>query len=163
MNKIIFILFFFIFVPTKADELNQYFHVGKMQSYNNNFTLYFKTRENAIIAKGEYQNYLNDYPQDLYFYDHNTKIDYPLFPEDFAYYLLNDNDTLILVSATKNFYQNLSFSIKEKKLKNAKFNGKLDFIVSSFAKNCGHKDLNTSFKCNFYKPLISKNLITSFE
>ena len=105
MNKIIFILFFFIFVPTKADELNQYFHVGKMQSYNNNFTLYFKTRENAIIAKGEYQNYLNDYPQDLYFYDHNTKIDYPLisyewfpksvkklskdykyplFPEDFA-------------------------------------------------------------------------------
>ena len=129
MNKIIFILFFFIFVPTKADELNQYFHVGKMQSYNNNFTLYFKTRENAIIAKGEYQNYLNDYPQDLYFYDHNTKIDYPLisyewfpksvkklskdykyplFPEDFAYYLLNDNDTLILVSATKNFYQNLS-------------------------------------------------------
>jgi hypothetical protein len=184
MNKIIFILFFFIFVPTKADELNQYFHVGKMQSYNNNFTLYFKTRENAIIAKGEYQNYLNDYPQDLYFYDHHTKIDYPLisyewfpksvkklskdykyplFPEDFAYYLLNDNDTLILVSATKNFYQNLSFSIKEKKLTNAKFNGKLDFIVSSFAKNCGHKDLNTSFKCNFYKPLISKNLITSFE
>ena len=77
--------------------------------------------------------------------------------------MLNDNDTLILVSATKNFYQNLSFSIKEKKLTNAKFNGKLDFIVSSFAKNCGHKDLNTSFKCNFYKPLISKNLITSFE
>ena len=28
---------------------------------------------------------------------------YPLFPEDFAYYLLNDNNTLILVSAQKNF------------------------------------------------------------
>lgn len=84
-------------------------------------------------------------------------------PEDFAYYLLNDNDTLILVSASKNFFKNLKFSISNKHLSTAKSNGKLEFIVSSFAKNCGYRDLKTNFECNIYKPLISKNLITSFE
>ena len=184
MNKIIFILFFFIFVPTKADELNDYFHVGKMQSYNNNFTLYFKTRENAIIAKGEYQNYLNDYPQDLYFYDHSSKKEYPLisydwfprkakkfskiyqypvFPEDFAYYLLNDNNTLILVSAIKDYNQNLIYNIKKKELGIQKNRGKLNFIISTYAQNCGYKSLKNKFECNLYKPLISKNLINSIE
>ena len=40
-----------------------------MQSYNQEFTLYFKTREKAILAKGQNSNYIIDYPQDLYFYD----------------------------------------------------------------------------------------------
>ena len=104
-----------------------------MQSYHKEFTLYFKTRAKAILAKGENTNYINDYPQDLYIYNHLTKEDYPLityewfpkrvkkiykkynypvFPEDFAYYLLNDNNTLILVSAVKNFNQNLKYDIK---------------------------------------------------
>ena len=87
---------------------NKYFHIGKMKSYDNEFTLYFKTRSKAIIARGENSNYLNDYPQDLYLFDHLSNTDYPLityewfpkkikklfknysyplFPEDFAYYL----------------------------------------------------------------------------
>ena len=143
-----------------------------------------KPRNNAILARGEERNYIKDYPQDLYIYIHKTKEDvplisyewfpkrvkkitnnfeYPMFPEDFAYYLLNDNDTLILVSASKNFFKNLKFSISNKHLSTAKSNGKLEFIVSSFAKNCGYRDLKTNFECNIYKPLISKNLITSFE
>ena len=28
--------------------------------------------------------------------------DYPVFPEDFAYYLLKDNNTLVMISAIKN-------------------------------------------------------------
>ena len=36
-----------------------------MESYNKNFTLYFKTRKKAILARGEDFNYINDYPQDL--------------------------------------------------------------------------------------------------
>ena len=28
--------------------------------------------------------------------------DFPVFPEDFAYYLLKDNNTLIMISAIKN-------------------------------------------------------------
>ena len=112
---------------------NKYFHIGKMKSYDNEFTLYFKTRSKAIIAKGENSNYLNDYPQDLYLFDHLSNTDYPLityewfpkkikklfknysyplFPEDFAYYLLNDNNTLILVSGKKSFNQNLQYNIK---------------------------------------------------
>ena len=184
MKKIIIFLFFVFFNNAYSEKINKYFHIGLMESYDKKFTLYFKTREKAIIAKGEHRNYLNDYPQDLYIHDHKTKKDYPLisyewfpkrvkkitnnfeypmFPEDFAYYLLNDNDTLILVSASKNFFKNLKFSISNKHLSTAKSNGKLEFIVSSFAKNCGYRDLKTNFECNIYKPLISKNLITSFE
>ena len=154
MKKIIIFLFFVFFNNAYAEKINKYFHIGLMESYDKKFTLYFKTREKAIIAKGEYRNYLNDYPQDLYIHDHKTKKDYPLisyewfpkrvkkitnnfeypmFPEDFAYYLLNDNDTLILVSASKNFFKNLKFSISNKHLSTAKSLGKLEFIVSSFA------------------------------
>ncbi len=151
-----------------------------MQSYHNEFTLYFKTREKAILARGENSNYINDYPQDLYIYNHVTKEDYPLityewfpkkvknisknynypvFPEDFAYYLLNDNNTLILVSAVKNFNQNLKYDIKDKKLTNYKNIGKLNFIISTYAESCGYKSLKNKFECNLYKPLVSKNLI----
>ena len=87
-----------------------------MDSYNKNFTLYFKTREKAILSRGEDNNYITDYPQDLYIYNHKLKTDeplityewfpsyvkkiskgykYPVFPEDFAYYLMEDNNTLI--------------------------------------------------------------------
>jgi len=41
-------------------------NVGHMVSHDNSFTLFFKTRKKAILAKGEEFNYINDYPQDLY-------------------------------------------------------------------------------------------------
>ena len=42
------------------------FNVGKMESYNKEFILYFKPRNKAILARGEERNYIKDYPQDLY-------------------------------------------------------------------------------------------------
>ena len=134
---------------TKLDDI---FYIGKMESHNNDFVLFFKTREKAILAKGENFNYITDYPQDLYIYDKKTKktealityewfprhakfylsnYDFPVFPEDFAYYLMNDNKTLIMVSAIKNINQNLKFDISTRKLEKHSTKGKLDFIVSS--------------------------------
>ena len=151
-----------------------------MDSHNNNFVLFFKTREKAILAKGEEFNYITDYPQDLYIYDRKTKIteplityewfprlakfylsnyDFPVFPEDFAYYLMKDNKTLIMVSAIKNINQNLKFDISTKKLDKYSTKGKLDFIVSSIGKDCGFTSMDDTYKCNYYKPLISQNLI----
>ena len=34
-----------------------------MNSHNENFALYFKTREKAILARGENSNYINDFPK----------------------------------------------------------------------------------------------------
>ena len=152
----------------------------KCQSVKKRFTLFFKTRENAILAKGENYNYITDYPQDLYMYDNRLKKSFPLisyewfpshvknflneynfpvFPEDFAYYLLKDNNTLIMISAVKSFNKNFEFDISKKKLNLYPSNGKFDFIISSVAKNCGHSKLEENYKCNYYKPLISNNLI----
>ena len=177
-------IFIFLITPTFSKEINDLFFVGKMESYNKQFTLYFKTREKAIIVRGQNSNYITDYPQDLYIYDHNTKKDsplisydwfpkkakifsknynYPVFPEDFAYYLLNDNNTLILVSAFKDYNQNLIYDINKKELGIQKNRGKLNFIISTYAQNCGYKSLKNNFECNIYKPLISKNLINSIE
>ena len=188
--KKIFILLFISFYPSlliaESDYKNyeEYFFIGKMNSHHKKFTLYFKTRKKAILARGEKFNYITDYPQDLYLYDHLTKKDYaiisydwlpkkikkitnsykyPLFPEDFAYYLLSDNNTLILVSAQKKFYQNLKFDIKNKKLSVESSKGKLDFIISTYAKSCGFTSLRDNFECKLYKPLISRNLISSIE
>ena len=151
-----------------------------MQSYNNDFTLYFKARNKAVLARGEEFNYITDYPQDLYIYNHDTKsdeslisydwfpsraqhiienYDFPVFPEDFAYYLLNDNNTLIMVSAIKNINANLVFDISKRNLKRYDKKNKLDFIISSIAKKCGYLSLEEKYNCNYYKPLISNNLI----
>ena len=54
-----------------ADDL---FHIDQMNSHNENFALYFKTREKAILARGENSNYINDYAKDLYLYDYEKKI-----------------------------------------------------------------------------------------
>jgi len=150
-----------------------------MQSYNKEFTLYFKPRGNAVLAKGEKKNYINDFPQDLYLYYHVTKKDlplisydwfpneakkitnyykYPVFPEDFAYYLLEDNNTLVMINTKKKFNKNFEFDIKKKKLKTHDNIGKIDFIISTFAQRCGFKDVKSNFECNFYKPLVSNYL-----
>ena len=162
---------------TNIDEI---FYIGKMDSHNNDFVLFFKTREKAILAKGEEYNYITDYPQDLYIYDKKTKetkplitydwfprhakfylldYDFPVFPEDFAYYLMKDNKTLIMVSAVKNINQNFKFDISTNKLHKYSTKGKLDFIISSITKDCGFSSMNDTYKCNYYKPLISQNLI----
>ena len=107
------------YAEISSETRNKYFYIGKMKAHNDEFTLYFKTRNKAILARGEETNYINDYPQDLYIYNHTSKEDrplltyewfpkkikklvknysYPVFPEDFAYYLMKDNNTLILVS-----------------------------------------------------------------
>ena len=177
---VIFILSILICKPVLSEPSDDYFHIGKMVSYNKKFTLYFKTRENAILARGEDFNYITDYPQDLYLYDNNLKKDFPLisyewfpkkaklfldnydfpvFPEDFAYYLLEDNNTLIMVSANKNISKNLKFNIQKRELKSEEVGGKLSFIISSYAKNCGYAGLDEKFECNLFKPLISTNLI----
>ena len=164
-------------LKTSADNL---FHIGQMNSHDKNFSLYFKTRENAILARGENFNYITDFPQDLYIYDYKTKTssslisyewfpskakylledyDFPVFPEDFAYYLLKDNNTLIMISAVKNIKKNFKFDISNKKLNSYSSNSKLDFIISSVARNCGYSNLKENYKCSYYKPLISNNLI----
>ena len=171
---------FIIINIAKAEKLNEMFFIGKMDSHDKNFTLFFKTREKAILAKGENYNYITDYPQDLYIYDNKLKIttplisyewfpahvkyylneyNFPVFPEDFAYYLMKDNKTLIMVSAVKNINQSFKFDISTNKLQKYSTKGKLDFIISSITKDCGFSSMNDTYKCNYYKPLISQNLI----
>jgi len=183
----IFLLIIFLFslnkiATAKDNEFSpdDLFHIDKMNSHNKDFALYFKGRENSILARGESENYINDYPKDLYIYDYKTKAssslisydwfpshakyyleeyDFPVFPDDFAYYLLKDNKTLIMISAVKSLNANFKFDIIERKLELYPTTGKFDFIISSFAKNCGHFKFKDNYKCSFYKPLISSNLI----
>ena len=125
-----FLLFFLFFnIEVKSDEISpvkqdfeEIFNVGKMISHDDKFTLYFKTREKAVLAKGEEFNYITDYPQDLYILYNDTGVtqpiitydwfpkkvkelgsnyNLPVFPEDYAYYLLSDNETLIMISGIK--------------------------------------------------------------
>ena len=188
--KVIIVFFLLSFTQNSNSEnkqdfaeipsLDEIFYIGKMESHNKDFVLFFKTREKAILAKGEEFNYITDYPQDLYIYDRKTKkteplityewfprhakfylsnYEFPVFPEDFAYYLMHDNKTLIMVSAIKNINQNFKFDISTKKLEKYSTKGKLDFIVSSITKDCGFATMEDTYECNFYKPLISRNLI----
>ena len=114
MNKtlLIFIIFLsfknIVIAQENKSLVDSLFHIDQMNSHNENFALYFKAREKAILARGENSNYINDYPKDLYIYDYKTKsssplisyewfpkrakymleeYDFPVFPDDFAYYL----------------------------------------------------------------------------
>ena len=190
MKKIIFYLLFFSFIfnieananesdPFKQD-VEEVFNIGKMLSHDKKFTLFFKSRKKAILARGEDFNYIVDYPQDLYILNNkNGKIsplitydwfpqkakslsfipDLPIFPEDYAYYLLNDNKTLIMISGVKSIRSNFKFDLKNKKLEKLPRNNKYKLFVSSLLKDCGYKDINSTYKCSYYKPLISVNLI----
>jgi hypothetical protein len=186
VKKLIIALFTLIFISNSAisenteSSINNFFHIGQMNSYDKHFSLFFKTRDKAVLARGEDYNYVTDFPQDLYIYNYKTKIssplisyewfpsqakyllgsyNYPVFPEDFAYYLLKDNNTLVMISAIKNINKNFKFDIANKKLNQYPSNGKFDFIISSIAKDCGYSNLKENYKCNYYKPLISNNLI----
>ena len=140
-----FILFFLFFnIEGNSDEMlpvnenfEEVFNVGTMISHDDKFTLYFKTRKKAVLARGEEFNYIKDYPQDLYILYNDTgktsplitydwfpekvkklgsNYNLPVFPEDYAYYLLSDNKTLIMISGIKSIRSNFKFDIKDNKL-----------------------------------------------
>ena len=185
MRKLIFIFLFLSLNQLSIANDNEYnvadlFFIDQMNSHNDDFALYFKPRDKAILARGENSNYINDYPKDLYIYDYETKnssplisyewfptrakyfleeYDFPVFPDDFAYYLLKDNKTLVMISAVKSLNANFKFDIVKKRLELYPENGKFDFIISSIAKNCGYDNFKENYKCSFYKPLISSTLI----
>ena len=190
MKKLLlYFTFFFLFFniegnsdetsPVKQD-FEEVFNVGKMLSHDDKFTLYFRTRKKAVLAKGEEFNYITDYPQDLYILYNDTgrasplitydwfpkkvkelgsSYNLPVFPEDYAYYLLSDNETLIMISGFKSIKFNFKFNLKNNKLEKLPMDNKYKLFVSSLLKDCGYKDRNATYKCSFYKPLISENLI----
>ena len=189
--KKIFSYFIFIFLffniegnsneisPVKND-FEEVFNVGKMNSHDNKFTLYFKTREKAVLARGEEFNYITDYPQDLYILHHDTgninpiitydwfpmkvkelgsNYNLPVFPEDYAYYLLSDNETLIMISGIKSIRSNFKFNLKKNKLERLPVENDYKIYVSSLLKDCGYKNISDTYRCSYYKHLISENLI----
>ena len=175
----IFLLIIFIFFLNKHAivKYNEFspdnlFHIDQMSSHNKDFALYFKGRENSILARGETENYINDYPKDIYIYDYKTKIsssliaydwfpshakyyleeyEFPVFPDDFAYYRVKDNKALVMISAVKSLNDNFKFDISEKKLEVYQTRGKFDVIIYSYAKKGGHVECRENYKCNFYK------------
>jgi len=190
MKKLLlyFILFFFFFnIKGNSDEIlpvkeifEEVFNVGKMISHDDKFTLYFRTREKAVLARGEEFNYIKDYPQDLYILYNDTgktsplitydwfpkkvkelgsNYNLPVFPEDYAYYLLNDNKTLIMISGIKSIRSNFKFNLKDNKLEKLPKDNDYKLYISSLLKDCGYKDMSDTYKCSYYKPLISENLI----
>ena len=190
MKKLLiyFILFFLFFnIKGNSDEnlpvkenFEEVFNVGTMISHDDKFTLYFRTREKAVLARGEEFNYIKDYPQDLYILYNDTgktsplitydwfpkkvkelgsNYNLPVFPEDYAYYLLSDNKTLIMISGIKSIRSNFKFNLKDNKLEKLPMDNDYKLYISSLLKDCGYKDISDTYKCSYYKPLISENLI----
>ena len=58
----------FSFANENLSSIDNLFHIDQMNSHNKNFALYFKTREKAILAKGESINYITDYPLEFGFH-----------------------------------------------------------------------------------------------
>ena len=190
MKKLLlyFILFFLFFnIQGNSDEIlpvkenfEEVFNVGTMISHDDKFTLYFRTREKAVLARGEEFNYIQDYPQDLYILYNDTgktsplitydwfpekvkelgsNYNLPVFPEDYAYYLLNDNKTLIMISGIKSIRSNFTFNLRDNKLEKLPKDNDYKLYISSLLKDCGYRDISDTYKCSYYKPLISENLI----
>ena len=92
MKKLFFYFIFFslfLNIAVNSDEIypvkqdfEEIFNVGKMLSHDDKFTLYFKTRKKAVLAKGEELNYIKDYPQDLYILYNDTGKTSPLITYD---------------------------------------------------------------------------------
>jgi len=190
MKKFLLYIFLFIFtfnlegnsnesIPYKQN-IEEIFNIGKMLSHDNKFTLFFKTRNKRVLAKGEDFNYITDYPQDLYLFNNKTEkikplitydwfprkakflsknYKYPVFPEDYAYYLLNDNQTIIMISAVKSINNNFKYNIINNTLETLEKKNRYNFMISSILKYCEFKNINSFYECKYYKPLISPNLI----
>ena len=60
-----------------------------------------------------------------------------------------------MINTKKKNKKNFEFNISKKELSIHKNSGKIDFIISTLAKNCGFKNLSDNYECNFYKPLVS--------
>ena len=165
--------------PVK-ENFEEVFNVGTMLSHDDKFTLFFRTREKAILAKGEELNYIKDYPQDLYILYNDTgkaiplithdwfpnkvkelgsNYNLPVFPEDYAYYLLSDNETLIMISGIKSIRSNFKFNLKNNELEKLPIDNDYKLYISTLLKDCGYNNLEDTYKCSYYKPLISENLI----
>jgi len=185
----IYFIFFFLFfnIEGNSNEISpvkqnfeEIFNIGKMLSHDDKFTLYFRTREKAVLAKGGGFNYITDYPQDLYILHNDTgkinpvitydwfpkkvkelgsSYNLPVFPEDYAYYLLSDNETLIMISGIKSIRSNFKFNLEDNKLEKLPKDNDYKLYISSLLKDCGYKDISDTYKCSYYKPLISENLI----
>ena len=176
---IIIILFItlksFAFSKDNSFYPDDLFHIDHMDSHNKKFALYFKGREKSILARGEESNYINDYPKDLYIYNYSTKsssplisydwfpsqakfhleeYDFPVFPDDFAYYLLKDDKTLVMISAVKSLNANFKYDIFRKRLERYPTTEKFYFIISSFSNDCGHYKLKNNYLCSIYNPPI---------
>ena len=157
LSIVLFFLFFNSAVnsgeisPVK-ENLEEVFNVGRMISHDDKFTLFFRTREKAVLAKGKEFNYITDYPQDLYILYNDTGItspvitydwfpnkvkelgsnyNLPVFPEDYAYYLLNDNETLIMISGIKSIRSNFKFNIKKNELEKLPIDNNYKLYISS--------------------------------
>tara|TARA_Y100000590_G_C15271482_1_gene845252 strand:+ start:76 stop:651 length:576 start_codon:yes stop_codon:yes gene_type:complete len=184
-----YFLFIFLFfnIEGNSDEIypvkenfDEIFNIGTMLSHDDKFTLYFKTREKAVLARGEEFNYIKDYPQDLYILYNETgrtsplitydwfpkkvkelgsEYNLPVFPEDYAYYLLSDNQTIIMISGIKSIRSNFKFNLKNSELEKLPANNNYKLYISSLLKDCGYKNISDTYKCSYYKPLISENLI----
>ncbi len=190
MRKFLLYTLFFLFcfnIEGNSNESNPYkqdvrevFNIGKMLSHDKEFTLFFKTRNKAVLAKGQDFNYITDYPQDLYLFNNKTEktkplitydwfpkkaksllrnYKYPVFPEDYAYYLLNDNQTIIMISVVKSIDSNFKYNITTNTIETLTKNNRYNFMISSILKDCEFKNMNSLYECKYYKPLISFNLI----
>ena len=153
----LFFTFFFNIEGSSAEQnpnINNYediFNIGQMLSHDKKFTLFFKTREKAVLAKGEDFNYITDYPQDLYILFNNSSkikplitydwfpktvqklspnLNLPVFPEDYAYYLLKDNKTLIMISAFITIRSNFKFDLENKTLERLPIKHKYKLYIS---------------------------------
>ena len=60
-----------------------------------------------------------------------------------------------MISGVKSIRSNFKFNLKNKKLEKLPRNKKYKLFVSSLLKDCGYKDINSTYKCSYYKPLIS--------
>jgi len=189
MKLLLYFMSFILFFNTvvNSDEtypvkhnFEEVFNIGTMLSHDDKFTLYFRTRKKAVLAKGEEFNYIKDYPQDLYILYNDTgrtsplitydwfpkkvkelgsNYNLPVFPEDYAYYLLSDNETLIMISGIKSIRSNFKFNLKDNKLEKLPIDNDYKLYISSLLKDCGYKNISDTYKCSYYKPLISQNLI----
>ena len=175
MKKLfLYFIFFLLFFNIKAnseeiypvkENFEEVFNIGTMLSHDDKFTLYFRTRDKAVLAKGEEFNYIKDYPQDLYilFNDIGKTIrlitfdwfpkkvkelgsnyNLPVFPEDYAYYLLNDNETLIMISGIKSIRSNYKFNLKNSELEKLPIDNDYKIYISSLLKDCGYQNINAT-------------------
>ena len=64
-----------------------------------------------------------------------------------------------MISGIKSIRSNFKFNLQNNKLEKLPKNNNYKLFVSSLLKNCGYKDINSTYTCSFYKPLISANLI----